>query len=77
MTKSATRRAIAGGCNARVFSQTAPTNFISLHHKPRTSAAFGAGPFIFRNANAIAETKPIDKPPWPTGRRCGRISGNG
>ena len=27
MTKSAARRAIAGGCNARVFSQTAPTNF--------------------------------------------------
>ena len=26
MTKSAARRAIAGGCNARVFSQAAPTN---------------------------------------------------
>ena len=68
MTKSATRRAIAGGCNARVFSQAAPTNFKSLHHKPRASADFGAGPFIFRNADAIAETKPIDKPPWIAGR---------
>ena len=68
MTKSAARRAIAGGCNARVFSQTAPTNFKSLPHKPR-AGAFGAGPFIFRNANAqrIAETKPLDKPPWLTG----------
>jgi hypothetical protein len=51
MTKSAARRAIAGGCNARVFSQAAPTNFKSLPHKPRTSVAFGAGPFIFRNTN--------------------------
>jgi len=46
MTKFAARRAIAGGCNARVFSQTAPTNFKSLHHKPRTSAKHGAGFFI-------------------------------
>ena len=46
MTKSAARRAIAGGGNARVFCQTAPTNLKSLHHKPRTSAAFGAA-FIF------------------------------
>ena len=35
MTKSAARRAIAGGCNGRVFSQTAPTNF--KLHKPRTA----------------------------------------
>ena len=41
MTKSAAHRAIAGGCNARVFSQTAPTNLKSLHHKPR-AGAFGA-----------------------------------
>jgi len=70
MTKSAARRAIAGGRNARVFSQTAPTNLKSLHHKLRTSAKQGAGSFIFRNANAqgIAETKPLDKPPWLTGR---------
>ena len=70
MTKSATRRAIARGCKARVFSQTAPTNLNLLHHKPRTSTEFGAGPFIFRSANAqrIAETKPLDKPPWLTGR---------
>jgi len=70
MTKSAARRAIAGGCNARVFSQAAPTNLKSLHQKPRTSANHGAGPFIYRNANAqrIAETKTLDKPPWLTGR---------
>jgi hypothetical protein len=35
MTKSAPRRAIAGGCNARVFSQTAPTNLKSLPHKSK------------------------------------------
>ena len=68
MTTTAARRAIAGGCNACVFSQTALTIFKSLHHNPRTSAAFGAGPFIFRNTDAIAETKPVDKPPWLTGR---------
>jgi hypothetical protein len=68
MTKSAARRAIAGGCNARVLSQTAPTNFKS--DNLRAGVVFGAGPFIYRNANAqrIAETKPIDKPPWLTGR---------
>ena len=49
MTKSAARRAIAGGCNARVFSQTAPTNFKSLLHKPGASANRGAGPFIYRH----------------------------
>ena len=47
MTKTAARRAIAGGCNARVFSQTAPTNLKS--HKPRAGAKHGAGPFICRN----------------------------
>jgi hypothetical protein len=49
MTQSAARRAIAGGCNACVFSQTTPTNFKSLHHKPRASAKHGAGPFIYRH----------------------------
>jgi|RhiMetdeSRZDD1v2_1073273.scaffolds.fasta_scaffold783512_3 hypothetical protein len=52
MTKSAARRAIAGGRNARVFDQTAPTNLKSLNHKPRTSAEHGAGPFIYRNTDA-------------------------
>ena len=50
MTKSAARRAIAGGCNARVFSQATPTNFKS--YKPRAGAKYGAGPFIFRNIDA-------------------------
>jgi hypothetical protein len=49
MTKSAARRAIAGGCNACVFSQTTPTNLKSLPHKPRASANRGAGPFIYRH----------------------------
>jgi hypothetical protein len=66
MTKSAARRAIAGGCNARVINQTAPTK--SLNHNQRTGVAFGAGLFIFGNMNAISETKPPDKPPWITGR---------
>jgi hypothetical protein len=35
MTKSAARRAIAGGCNARAFSQTAPTNLKPLPQKLR------------------------------------------
>jgi len=48
MTKSAARRAIAGGRNARVFSQTVPTNLKSLHHKP-TGAERGAGSFIYRH----------------------------
>jgi hypothetical protein len=56
MTKSAARRAIAGGCNARVFSQTAPTNFKSLHHKPRASANRGAGPFIYRHIDVQRTT---------------------
>jgi hypothetical protein len=51
MTKSAARRAIAGGCNACVFSQAAPTNFKSLHDKPRASANRGAGLF-YRNIDA-------------------------
>jgi hypothetical protein len=49
MTKSAARRAIAGGCNARVFNQAAPTNLKSLQHKPRTGAKHGAGSFIYRH----------------------------
>ena len=56
MTKSAARRAIAGGCNARAFSQTALTNFKSLHHKPRAGAKHGAGPFIFRNIDVQRTT---------------------
>jgi hypothetical protein len=52
MTKSAARRAIAGGCNARVFSQTAPTNFKS----PRAGAKHGAGPFIYRKTNVQRTT---------------------
>ena len=56
MTKSAARRATAGGRNARVFSQTAPTNLKPLPHKPRTSANHGAGPFICRNTNAQRAT---------------------
>jgi hypothetical protein len=50
MTKSATRRAVPAGWLERVFSQDAQTKL--LHHKPRASTVFGAGPFIFRNANA-------------------------
>jgi hypothetical protein len=49
MTKSAARRAIAGGCNARAFSQTAPTNF--KPHKPRAGANHGAGHSIYRNTD--------------------------
>jgi hypothetical protein len=54
MTKSAARRAIAGGCDARVFSQTAPTNLKS--YKPRAGANHGAGPFIYRKANVQRTT---------------------
>jgi hypothetical protein len=50
MTKSAARRAIAG-CDARVFSQTAPTNLKSQRHKPRAGATHGAGLF-YRNIDA-------------------------
>jgi hypothetical protein len=50
MTKTAARRAIAGGCNARVFNQTAPTNLKS--HKPRAGAEFGAGLSFNRNTDA-------------------------
>jgi hypothetical protein len=49
MTKFAARRAIAGGCNACVFNQAAPTNLKSLHRKSRASANRGAGPFIYRH----------------------------
>ena len=52
MTKSATRRAVLAGWLEPLFSQGAQTNFKSLHHKPRASTEFGAGHFIFRNANA-------------------------
>jgi hypothetical protein len=51
MTKSAARRAIAGGCNARVFSQTAPMTS-SLPTELRAGANQGAGPFIYRNIDA-------------------------
>jgi hypothetical protein len=50
MTKFAARRAIAGGCNARVFNQAAPTNLKSLHHK-HGWRRFGAGLF-YRNIDA-------------------------
>ena len=56
MTKSAARRAIAGGRNARVFSQTVPTNLKSLHHKLRTSAKHGAGFFIYRHIDVQKTT---------------------
>ena len=56
MTKSADRRAIAGGCIARVFSQTAPTNFKSLLHKPGASANRGAGPSIYRHVDVQKTT---------------------
>ena len=55
MTKSAARRAIAGGCNARVFSRPAPTNLKSLNHKPR-AGAFGAGPFAYRHVDVQKTT---------------------
>jgi len=49
MTKSAARRAIAGGCKARAFSQDAPTNLKS--YKPRAGTKHGAGLF-YRNIDA-------------------------
>ena len=59
MTKSIIRRAVLAGDYTCAFSQDAPTNLKSLHHKPMASAAFGAGlSIIYRNADAIAETKP-------------------
>jgi hypothetical protein len=54
MTKSAARRTIAGGWNARVFSYTAPTNLKS--HKPRAGANHGAGPFIYRHIDVQGTT---------------------
>jgi hypothetical protein len=66
MTRLATRRAVPAGWLERVFSRDAQTNL--LHHNPRTGVDFGAGLFIFGNTDAIAETKPIHKPPWITGR---------
>ena len=48
MTKLATRRAIAGGCK-RVFSQTAPTNLKSLHHKPRAGANAALAFYFYRH----------------------------
>ena len=53
MTKCAARRAFAGGCNARSFSQTAPTNLKS--YKPRAGAKHGAGRFIYRHID-VQET---------------------
>ena len=55
MTKSAARRAIAGGCNARVFTQTVPTNSKSLHHKLR-AGAFGAGLYFYGNIDVQRTT---------------------
>jgi hypothetical protein len=68
MTKSATRRAVLAGWLERSLSQNAPTNLKSLHYKPRAIAAFGAGLYFYGNTDAIAETKPFDKPPWLTRR---------
>ena len=51
MTKSADRHAIAGGCNVRAFSYSAPTNSKSLDHKLRAGAKHGAGLF-YRNIDA-------------------------
>jgi hypothetical protein len=50
MTKSAARRAIAGGRNARAFNQTTPTNLKS--HTPRAGANPGAGLSFNRNTDA-------------------------
>jgi hypothetical protein len=44
MTRSATRRAVRAGWLERAFSQDAPTNFKSLHHKQGWHR-FGAGLF--------------------------------
>jgi len=50
MTKSATRRAVLAGWLERSFRQNAQTKL--LHHKPRASAAFGAGLYFYGNAYA-------------------------
>jgi hypothetical protein len=55
MTKSAARRAIAGGCNVRGFSYAASMNSKSLHHKLRAGAEIRAGPFIYRQID-VQET---------------------
>ena len=67
MSKLATRRSVLAGWLECVFSQDAQTNFKSLHHK-QGWRRFGAGLYFYGNTNAIAETKPLDKPPWLTGR---------
>ena len=52
MTKSIIRRAVLAGDYTCAFSQDAPTNLKSLHHKPMASAAFGAGlSIICRNTD--------------------------
>ena len=52
MTKSIIRRAVLAGDYTCAFSQDAPTNLKSLHHKPRAGAAFGAGlSIIYRKTN--------------------------
>jgi hypothetical protein len=56
MTKSAVGRAIAGGCNARVFSQAAPTNLKSPTNKPRAGTKHGAGPFSYGYRNVQGTT---------------------
>jgi hypothetical protein len=45
MTKLATRRAVLAGWLERSFRQNAQTKL--LHHKPRASAAFGAGLYFY------------------------------
>ena len=67
MTKSATRRAILAGWRERSFSQNAQTK--SLHITNRGLAPHLALAFIFMETlDAITETRPLDKPPWLTGR---------
>jgi hypothetical protein len=68
MSKLATRRAVMAGWLECVFSQDAQTILNRYITNQRAGAAFGAGLYFYGNTNAIAETKPLDKPPWLTGR---------
>ena len=67
MTKSATRRAVLAGWLERSISRNAQTK--SLQITNRGLAPHLALACIFMETlDAIAETKPLDKPPWLTGR---------
>jgi hypothetical protein len=66
MTKPVARRVIAGGCNARVFSQTTPTNLKS--HTPRAGANHGAGLFYRNIPSAHARLAAFF---WPPGSPFG------